>query len=264
MATALQIEANRRNAQLSTGPRTSPGKARSALNALRHGVTGQVSIMPEEDRVAHDAFCREIIDGFKTETPLELQLASLIAEDFWRLQRIRALENDIFALGHFSEAAAIDTEDAEVHSSLTRAQVFLDRSKELERLTLYEQRINRALDKNRKQLEELQAERVRQREQALEQARLLRQLAGAKQLAQAGNPADVVLAHQYEPYDPAAHAAEIGFVFSSDEIERALDHKYRLEQARAWEKSKWNPSEKTRQRCEAVWELTQVSRKAGN
>jgi hypothetical protein len=254
MATALQIEANRRNAQLSTGPCTSQGRARSALNALRHGVTGQVSIMPEEDRVAHDAFCREIIDGFKTQTPLELQLASLVAEDFWRLQRIRALENDVFALGHFSEAAAIDTEDAEVHVSLTRAQVFLDRSKELERLTLYEQRINRALEKNRKQLEELQAERVRLREQALEQARLLRQLAGAKQFAEAG---------QQEPYDPAADAHEIGFVFSSEEIERALDHEYRLQQARIYEKSKWDPSEETRQRCEAVWELTQVPRRTG-
>jgi hypothetical protein len=255
MATALQIETNRRNAQLSTGPRTSQGKTRSALNALRHGVTGQVSIMPEADRVAHDAFCREIIDGFKTQTPLELQLASLIAEDFWRLQRIRALENDIFALGHSSEAAAIDTEDAEVHVSLTRAQVFLDRSKELERLTLYEQRINRALEKNRKQLDEIQAERVRRLEQALEQARLLRQLAGSKEFAEAG---------QQEPYDPAADAVEIGFVFSSEEIERSLDHKYRLEQARIYEKSKWDPSQETRQRSEAVWELTQVRRATGD
>ncbi len=255
MATALQIEANRSNAQLSTGPRSTSGKNRSALNALRHGITGQVSIMPEEDRVAHDAFCREIIDGFNTQTALELQLASLIAEDFWRLQRIRALENDIFALGHSSEAASIETEDPEVHVSLTRAQVFLDRSKELERLTLYEQRINRALEKNRKQLDELQAERARKREQALEQARLLRQLAGAKQLDESG---------PQESYDPAADAAEIGFVFSSDEIERSLAHKYRLEQARIYEKTKWNPSEEIRERCEAVWELTQVSRRTAN
>jgi hypothetical protein len=37
MATAAQIEANQRNAKRSTGPRTEAGKARSRLNALKHG-----------------------------------------------------------------------------------------------------------------------------------------------------------------------------------------------------------------------------------
>lgn len=42
MATEKQIAANRRNAAKSTGPRTAAGKARSKMNALRHGLANQL------------------------------------------------------------------------------------------------------------------------------------------------------------------------------------------------------------------------------
>src|SRR5271157_4046511 len=45
MATAAQIEANRRNAQKSTGPKTDEGKASARCNALRHGMAA-LTIMP--------------------------------------------------------------------------------------------------------------------------------------------------------------------------------------------------------------------------
>ena len=189
------------------------------MNALRHGITGQVSIMTTEDRAAHDKFVQQIIDRLQPEDALELQFASLIAEDFWRLQRIRSVENDIFALGNFSEAAGIDVDHPEIHTSLTRAQTFLDRSKDFERLTLYEQRINRAIEKNRKQLEELQAERKRRREQALEEACLLSRQAASEN------------EEHPQAIDDKGTIAANGFLFSSDEIARAIHRRSRLMEA---------------------------------
>jgi len=234
MVSERRIEANRKNAQRSTGPRTQAGRARSSMNALRHGITGQVSITTVEDRAAHDKFVQELIDRLRPDDPLELQLASLIAEDFWRLQRIRAVENDILALGNFSEAADIDVDHPEVHASLTRAQTFLDRSKDFERLTLYEQRINRSLEKNRRQLEELQAERKRHRQEALEQACLLHQAAVAHKQSDDAESHDDEQSHASTPEQattPAAVPSENGFVFSSEEIERAIHRRSRLIEA---------------------------------
>jgi len=234
MVSERRIEANRKNAQRSTGPRTQAGRARSSMNALRHGITGQVSITTVEDRAAHDKFVQELIDRLRPDDPLELQLASLIAEDFWRLQRIRAVENDILALGNFSEAADIDVDHPEVHASLTRAQTFLDRSKDFERLTLYEQRINRSLEKNRRQLEELQAERKRHRQEALEQACLLHQAAVAHKQSDDAQSHDDEQSHASTPEQattPAAVPSENGFVFSSEEIERAIHRRSRLIEA---------------------------------
>src|SRR5580704_4702642 len=107
MVTEKQLEANRRNAGKSTGPRTAEGKSNSSRNNLRHGLTGQISLLPTEDREAHDGFCNELIDSFNAETPMEAQLAHSIAEDSWRLNRARAIENNMFALSRQHERREI-------------------------------------------------------------------------------------------------------------------------------------------------------------
>jgi hypothetical protein len=53
MATEAQIAANRRNAQLSSGPKTQAGKNVSRMNALRHGLTQQIEVMTPEEKEAY-------------------------------------------------------------------------------------------------------------------------------------------------------------------------------------------------------------------
>ena len=92
-ATQNQKEANRKNAQKSTGAKTPEGKIRSSLNAWRHGITGQVATMPGEDRTAFENFASEIRHAFHPEGALEKQIAQSIAEDEWRLNRATYLRN---------------------------------------------------------------------------------------------------------------------------------------------------------------------------
>jgi hypothetical protein len=210
MISEKQLEANRRNAQNSTGPKTVEGKAQSSRNNLRHGLTGQINILPTEDREAHHAFCNELRDSLKPETPMEQQFAQSVAEDSWRLNRARAIENNMFALGH-------EGERRDIHIALADARTFQSQANQFQLLTIYEQRINRNLQRNLKQLHELQAERKAQRAQALEEAQLLAQLSVMKGL----------------PYDPAADQSANGFVFSTAEINFAIDRDTRLREARS-------------------------------
>ena len=106
MTSEKQIEANRRNALLSSGPKTEEGRKRSRLNALRHGLTGQVTTMTEEDRAAHDKFCEALVQSLAPEGAMETQLAQRVATDSWRLNRMSAVEDNLFALGLDPAAAS--------------------------------------------------------------------------------------------------------------------------------------------------------------
>lgn len=159
MLTEKQLEANRRNAQRSTGPRTPEGKARSSRNNFRHGLTGQIILMPDDEREAHDAYCQELIDSLRPETPMERDLARSIAEDSWRLTRIFALETNMFALGHGNERG-------EIRIALADARTFMDNAAKFNLLSLYEQRINRNRERSIAFLRQLQAERKSQQAQA--------------------------------------------------------------------------------------------------
>ena len=77
MATAAQIEANRRNAQRSTGPKTDEGKGpRTRRNAFKHGMTARtiMPVLPQEDPKELEDRTQQAITAMKPRNPLELDL----------------------------------------------------------------------------------------------------------------------------------------------------------------------------------------------
>jgi len=70
-----QVEANRNNAKHGRGPDTSRGKKRSSQNAIRHGLTGRMAVLPAEDMEVYKTFSKELVDSLNPETPMERQLA---------------------------------------------------------------------------------------------------------------------------------------------------------------------------------------------
>jgi hypothetical protein len=139
MATEKQIEANRLNAQKSTGPRTDAGKRKSRLNAVKHGLTGHLHVMTDDERQAHDTFIAGIVDSLKPADAVEHQLAHSVADGYWRINRVSAIENDFFA----SEAC---NQEGDALASLNL-------------LTVYEMRLHRKVRLDLQQLREIQAAR---------------------------------------------------------------------------------------------------------
>src|SRR6202451_3765300 len=176
MATEQQIAANRRNALLSTGPTSDAGRNRSRMNALRHGLTGQVTTMTDEDRAAHDQFSKALIKDLAPDGAMEIQLAQRVATDSWRLNRISAIEDNLFAIGQFENGGQTCPDVPQIDAALTSAHVFTQESKNLQLLTLYEQRLNRAVQKNLALLHSLQATRKQERADDMREAAKLLKL----------------------------------------------------------------------------------------
>src|SRR5579863_2338299 len=164
------------HASKSTGPRTPEGKQTSSHNALRHGLTGRIVVLPSEDIAVYHAFCAYLIADLAPETPVERQYAQTFCDTQWRLNRARSIEDSMLSLGHFEAAGEIDADHPQIHAALTAARVFREDSKSFVNLSLYEQRLQRTLKESLRQLQELQTKRIAARQAALDAAVLQRNL----------------------------------------------------------------------------------------
>ena len=96
MATTRQIEANRRNSQKSTGPRTADGKAVSRFNALQTGIHAASLVIPGEDPAALADLTTEYHHQFRPCTCLERFLVDTIVTADWELRRLRKIEAQLW------------------------------------------------------------------------------------------------------------------------------------------------------------------------
>ena len=186
MTSQKRIEANRRNAMrstgprtatgkahslkenaaLSTGPRTAEGKARSSLNAVTHGLTARTPVLPGEDAAAlqhrMDAWMADVQPGNPAEEALVREAVHLS----WRLERAERVivEHVTEQIATARDAANRHGEGGETDDAALAARLLFDDSLESEWLNRQESRFHNALLRNIERLDRARRERIPQNE----------------------------------------------------------------------------------------------------
>ena len=160
MATDSQINANRANAQNSTGPSSPEGKLKSSHNALKTGLTGRTILLPSDDVGAYENFVEILKRKYQPVEAYEKHLVQNIADTEWRLLRIPSLESGYYALGRHELAAECAHEPNEqVRAAMLEAVIDRAYKKDLRNLALQERRLRAQLAKFVAELIEIQEER---------------------------------------------------------------------------------------------------------
>jgi len=141
MLSPARLAANAANAQLSTGPRTTEGKARSSQNARKHGLTSHDVFVAPEDQHEYEQLVASLSGELQPQGALEGSVFQQIVHAAWNLARIRRLE------------ASLPT---------SQPDPLLDDAldKTLARLARYHARAERTFFRCLKELRALQTERV--------------------------------------------------------------------------------------------------------
>ncbi len=92
MSSKFQINANRNNAQHSTGPKSDAGKAASSQNSFKHGLAGSQIVIPGEDPADYDRHRETLHRCYKPADEAEAMLIDQISIATWRLERAHKIE----------------------------------------------------------------------------------------------------------------------------------------------------------------------------
>lgn len=168
MATESQVLANRANAKKSTGPRTVAGKAAVAQNAVRHGLLAEQAVIRDEDPGQFEFYRQQLLAELHPGGAMESVLAERAVGLAWRLRRAERVQAQVFD-------AMLAKDDSPI-SKLCRSLEYRGRkgeseadqpalgrvvardfgdSRVLDRLCMYERRIEHSLYKTLDELEKL-------------------------------------------------------------------------------------------------------------
>jgi len=100
MSSERQVEANRQNAQKSTGPATPEGKAAVRLNGLKHGLCAETIVVPGEDPAQFEAMLDAYRAEYQPATPSAEFLVRQVAMADWRLLRLYRIEASFHTIRH--------------------------------------------------------------------------------------------------------------------------------------------------------------------
>jgi len=170
MATEAQVTANRVNALNSTGPRTADGKAAVAQNAVKHGLLAQQVVIKGEDPGEFEFYREQLFGEMAPVGAFESVLAERAVGLSWRLRRAERLQAEVFETLLFDEATdplkslkrSMHAKVPEGHEGpgaepVLRRVVVKDCAspRVLDRLGMYERRIEHSLYRTMGELQKL-------------------------------------------------------------------------------------------------------------
>jgi hypothetical protein len=194
-----RLNANRQNAQMSSGPRTREGKSVSSQNALKTALTGRAVLLPNDDADRYQAHIQAFFDEITPVGQRETILTQSLADIAWRIERIASFEMILYAKARAFFANCYLDEPEPLRAQLIEFNIYQTHERELRNLQLQDGRLRRQRDRDNNDLRFLQSERKRLVHEKLELAAY-----ASKQAKQ-----------EEKPFDPAA----LGFVFSIAEID---------------------------------------------
>lgn len=175
MASEAQIIANRRNARKSTGPRSRKGKTAISQNAVKHGLLARQAVIRSENRAEFCLYRDWMLAELAPAGPMESMLAERIVSLSWRLKRAGHIQkltidamNEDNANSPFTKLTQSLLQKKQNQSKTTTstpaADLTLGRlaikdfssARVLERLLMYERRIEHSLYKTILELQRLQ------------------------------------------------------------------------------------------------------------
>ena len=169
-----RLNANRANAQKSTGPKTAEGKERSRRNGLKHGLSGSGVVAPELDQVEVEARSLDLMTDLKPKTNAGLLLVIRMATCSVRMDR--ATTHDFATTAHRVRHAALDFDEARrIEAARLFDVLHEDPRNNLRRLRMTPEGVELLLDEWTDLREDLTADPLKPRWAAkqLEQAALL-------------------------------------------------------------------------------------------
>ena len=191
MSSEAQIKANRENAQKSTGPRSAEGKAAVAKNAVKHGLFASETVIQGENAEDFEVFRDEMLAELVAVGPVESMLAERFVSLSWRLKRVQRMQDQAIDVmieqdapspyaklaqsmlpKHIRELKESDTRGTGPELVLGRAVITdYSNSRVLDRLSMYERRIENSMFKTLNELERRRLMReMKQADEAKEQS----------------------------------------------------------------------------------------------
>ena len=164
MATESQIQANRKNAQKSTGPKTIEGKKAVAKNALKHGLFTNEAVIAGESLEDYNCLRDKTLEELCPVGNMEIILAERIVSLTWRLKRVERFQSIVIdamidkklnsPCSNYAKKLTPphlrSERDDEDNIDMTLGRVIISDysdSRVLDRLSMYERRIENSLFK---------------------------------------------------------------------------------------------------------------------